>query len=50
MTSYFIGEKNIDEIVTRIAVSKAYEEIKNGLKYKGVERNSVNVLAKRGVI
>ena len=49
VTSYYNGEKNIDEIITRIAVSKAYEDIENGLIYKNIF-NSVFDLAKREVI
>lgn len=49
VTSYFTGEKNIDEILTRIAVSKAYKEIDNGLIYIE-EKNQPKLLAKRGII
>lgn len=46
---YYAGEKNIDEILTRIAVSKAYEEIENELIYN-LEKNLPKTLAKRGLI
>lgn len=47
---FFIGEKNIDEVLTRIAVSKAYEEIRNGSMYKKLEKNSLYDLAKSELI
>ena len=46
---YYAGEKNIDEILTRIAVSKAYEEIENEIIYN-LEKNLPKTLAKRGMI
>lgn len=46
---YYAGEKNIDEILTRIAVSKAYEEIENELIYN-LDKNLPKTLAKRGMI
>lgn len=48
--SYFTGEKNIDEVLTRIAVSKAYEDIRNGLLYKNSENYLSQDLAKREAI
>ena len=46
VTSYYNGTKNIDEIITRIAVSKTYNDIENGLIYRNNKTNSVNDLAK----
>lgn len=49
VTSYFTGDKNIDEILTRIAVSKAYAEI--GSEFlNNEEKNLIKTLAKRGII
>lgn len=50
VNSYFTGEKNIDEILTRIAVSKAYEDIRNGLLYKNSENYLSQDLAKKEAI
>lgn len=46
---YYTGGKNIDEVLTRIAVSKAYEEIENEFT-NNLEKNLPQVLAKRGLI
>lgn len=50
VTSYYNGGKNIDEIITRIAISKTYEDIENGLIYKNKRTNSINGLAKTEAI
>ena len=47
---HFTGKKNIDEVLTRIAVAKAYEDIKNGLLYKNSGNYLSQDLAKREVI
>lgn len=49
VTSYFTGDKNIDEILTRIAVSKAYVEIESEF-LNNEEKNLIKTLAKRGII
>lgn len=47
---YFTGNKNIDEVLTRIAVSKVYEEKRSGLINKNSEKYSLRDLAKREAI
>lgn len=48
VTSYFTGDKNIDEILTRIAVSKAYAEIESEF-LNNEEKNLIKTLAKGGL-
>lgn len=48
--SYFTGKKNIDEILTKIAVSKAYEDIGNELIFNNLGKYSFRDLAKSEAI
>ena len=50
VTRYYIGSKSIDEILTRIAILKTYEDIENGLIFNNKTNNSVNDLAKSEAI
>lgn len=48
--SYYTGKKNIDDILTRIAVSKAYEDIRNEYINKNFDNYLSQDLAKSEVI
>lgn len=47
---HFTGEKNLDEVLTRIAVSKVYEALRTEKIKKNVQKNAIHNLAKSEAI
>ncbi|MGN0807593.1 MAG: hypothetical protein ACI4MN_04000 [Candidatus Coproplasma sp.] len=47
---HFTGEKNLDEVLTRIAVSKVYATMRADKIKKNTPKNSKHNLAKSGAI